>query len=144
MVFTQFSSTTPMFNPFALAPGGLFGPMQASMQMSWVMHYQMLNALSWGLLDDIAEEFEHALVEGRDAGDTLLQQIQALQGADLSLEQRQQLAQAKLHEAEGNIHSIVKELVLNLLQLPFTRLGGKPARKRFAVTLEGQAQRLEE
>lgn len=143
MAFTQFSSATPVFNPFALASASLFGPIQASMQMGWIMHYQMLNALSWGLLDDIAEEFEHALVEGRDAGDTLMQQIQALQGAELSPDQRQQLAQAKLHEAEESLHSIANELVLNLLQLPFTRLGGKPARKRFAVTLEGQAQRLD-
>ncbi|BFM05408.1 hypothetical protein [Halioxenophilus aromaticivorans] len=138
MIFAQFSSSVPYgtwFNPSNMAFANYWlGPMQAGM----AMQYQFLNTLTWGLLDDISAEVEHALVEGRDLSQVLATQIQALQGAALSQEQKQLLARTRLLEAEENLHEIIQNLTLNLMQLPFTRLAGKPARKRFAITLEGE------
>jgi len=111
-----------------------FAPVRLGMEMQ----YQFMNTVTMGMLDDIAAEIEHALVEGRDVTNAFLEQIQRLQQSQLSAEQRQLLAQTRLNEAEQNLQQIIKELVVNLMQLPFSRMNGKPARKRFAVTLEGQ------
>lgn len=142
MVFSQFNSSMPFSAPMpGLLPGTAL--MFAPIQMGLKLQYKLWNILSWGMLDDMAEEIEHALVEGRDVTQHLIAQIQTLQGANLTPEQRQFLAQSKLYEAEENLQAIVKELITNLMQLPYTRLSGKSSRKRFAVTLEGEAQRLD-
>ncbi len=138
MIYTQFSSNTPFTKAFdlPLPPAAAFwlAPMQAGL----AMQYQMLNAMTLGLLDDIAAEIEHALVEGRDLSQTLVHQIQQLQASALNPEQKQLLARTRLSEAEENLQQLLQELVVNLLQLPLSRLSGQPARKRFAVTLEGE------
>ena len=142
MIFTQFSSNTPFTRslngyfilPMHPATAYWLGAMQAGM----AMQYQLINALSLGLLDDIAAEVEHALVEGRDLGQTLVDQIQALQGSSLDAEQKQFLARNHLSQAEDNFQQLLRQLITNLVQLPFTRLNGQPPRKRFAVTLEGE------
>lgn len=143
MIFTQFSSNTPFTPPINLVLTPASTHLLTPLQLGWSFQYQMINALTWGMLDDVFAEIEHALVEGRDLTTTLVNQIQDIQGQALSQEQRQLLARARLNEAEDNLQSIIKALWLNLMQLPFTRLSGKPARKRFAVTLEGEAHTVD-
>ncbi|WP_317931312.1 hypothetical protein [Halioxenophilus sp. WMMB6] len=110
----------------------------APWQWAWKMHYQLVNGVTLGLLDEIAEEVEHALVEGKDVAATLIERIQVLQQSPLDDNQKQRIAETSFEQADQDLKAIVNALLTNILQLPIARLQGRPARKRFPVTLEGE------
>lgn len=113
-------------------------------QMWWVptrfvlqCQYTWVNQLTLGMLDDLAEEVEHALVEGNDAVTLLVDKIQQLQQMPVTEEQRHMVVQTLLQESEQQISQIIQELISRVLALPFNRLDDKPARRRFPVVIEG-------
>ncbi len=132
MMFAQFHSNAPT------NLNSLVGLCWAPWQMALQMQYQFYNAATLGMLDDIAGEFEHALVEGKEITENFVEDIVALQRSTISDSQKHLMAQTTLDNAEGQLKHIAEELLQNILFMPWLRATGRPSRKRFPVTLEGQ------
>ena len=133
MLFAQFHTNTPV--NLNSVSNLYWAPWRFGLQMQ----YQVFNAATLGLLDDVTEELEHALVEGKDITESFVEDIVALQQSTFSAAQKQAIAQTTLDNAENQLKHIASDLVQNVMLMPWMRLLGRPARKRFPVTLEGQA-----
>jgi hypothetical protein len=121
---------------------------QQVLQLYWLpvrttlkLQYALINGITLGLLDDLHEEIEHALVNGADVVDVLATKIQLMQQSPLTGAQRQLLVQTSLEDAEGQLKHILSDLLTTVLKLPFNRLAPQPDRRRFPVTIEGQSVR---
>lgn len=135
--------TTPNFTlpPLPAIPRHILRLYWLPVRITWKIQYALINNLTLGLLDDLHEEIEHALVNGADVVDLLATKIQLLQQTPLTDAQRQLLLQTSLQDAEGQLKHILSELLTTILQLPFNRLAPQPDRRRFPVTIEGQSVR---
>lgn len=118
-------------------PRGLLQLYWLPVRLTLKMQYAVVNGLTLGMLDDLTEEVEHALVEGADVLTVLQEKIQLMQQSPLTDEQRLLIARTSLEDAEGQIKKIVRDLLESVLRLPFNRLESQPSRRRFPVTLEG-------
>ncbi len=117
---------------YSSRPIGFTWPLTNTLQM--YKHYfaiqeSFCNFFSGGLISDIYEECEHAGVEAT----TLLEETLNNPAGVITREQ--------IEVAATRLRSIHHELLRNLFWLPVDRHLGRPGRKRFATTLDGEFSR---